>query len=107
MNSPEKITPLYAHRPSPLDGSLDPAIVRRERRLKGIGIGAVLALFVGLGFWSAYAPLDSAAIGPGVIVLENYRVAIDHLEGGIVQEVKAREGQFVKKGDLLLTLQDV
>ncbi len=107
MNSPEKIAPLHANRRPQPGGSLDPAIERRERRLRGIGIVAVLTLFVGLGIWSAYAPLDSAAIGPGVIVLENYRIAVDHLEGGIVREVRAREGQFVKKGDLLLTLQDV
>ncbi len=87
--------------------ALDPAIARRERWLMIVGVGTVLILFGGLGLWSALAPLDSAAIGPGVVVLENYRMAVDHLEGGIVQEVRAREGQLAKKGEVLLTLQDV
>jgi epimerase transport system membrane fusion protein len=70
-------------------------------------MAVVLALFIGLGLWSVFAPLDSAAIGPGVVVLENYRMAVDHLEGGIVQQVHAREGQRVAKGDVLLSLQDL
>ena len=47
--------------------SLDPAIERRERRLRYGGLLAVLALFVGLGIWSVKAPLESAAIGNGVV----------------------------------------
>lgn len=107
MNFPEKISSLHARSLSPANESCDPAIDRRERRLRVVGIGAVLTLFVGLGLWSVYAPLDSAAIGLGVVMLENYRVAVDHLEGGIVREVRAREGQAVKQGEVLVTLQDV
>lgn len=106
MNSPEKLPPLYAP-PGPTPSGLDPAVERRERRLRRAGIGSVLALFTGLGLWSVLAPLDSAALGPGVVVLENYRVEVDHLEGGIVREVRARDGQVVQEGDVLLTLQDV
>ncbi len=87
--------------------SLDPGLERRERRLRLGGIAGVLLLFGGLGAWAVLAPLDSAALGPGVVVLENYRMAVGHLEGGIVERVHAREGQWAKKGDVLLTLQDV
>lgn len=106
MNSPEKLPPLYAS-PGPAPSALDPAVERRERRLRQAGIGSVLVLFTGLGLWSVLAPLDSAALGPGVVVLENYRVGVDHLEGGIVRDVRARDGQQVRQGDVLLTLQDV
>lgn len=106
MNSPEKLPPLYAS-PGPAPSALDPAVERRERRLRQVGIGSVLVLFTGLGLWSVLAPLDSAALGPGVVVLENYRVGVDHLEGGIVRDVRARDGQQVRQGDVLLTLQDV
>ena len=107
MNSPEKFPLPDAGAFSSNTGKLDAAIEGRERRLRVIGTSVLLALFIGLGLWSAYAPLDSAAIGPGVVVLENYRMAVDHLEGGIVQQVQAREGQRVAKGEVLLTLQDV
>ncbi len=105
MNAPDKIHALPSAR-KPLPG-LDPKIERRERKLRIIGVASVLLLFGGLGAWSALAPLDSAAIGPGVVVLENYRMAVDHLEGGIVAQVHAREGQWAKKGEVLVTLQDV
>jgi epimerase transport system membrane fusion protein len=106
MNSPEKLSPFDVPQGAAPAG-LGLAVERRERRLRLAGISCVLALFTGLGLWSVLAPLDSAALGPGVVVLENHRVAVDHFEGGIVREVRAREGQVVKEGDVLLTLQDV
>ncbi len=107
MNSPEKHIH-FRGEGTPADRALlDPSIERRERYLRRTGMAVVFALFIGLGLWSAFAPLDSAAIGPGVVVLENYRMAVDHLEGGIVQQVHAREGQRVAKGDVLLRLQDL
>jgi len=86
---------------------LPPAVERQDRRLRYGGIFAIVALFGGIGVWSAMAPLDSAAMGPGLIVLENYRKSVQHLEGGIVREVRAREGQLVRKGDVLIALEDV
>ncbi len=107
MNSPEKHIHFRGEESPASRALLDPAIEQRERYLRRTGMAVVLALFIGLGLWSVFAPLDSAAIGPGVVVLENYRMAVDHLEGGIVQQVHAREGQRVAKGDVLLSLQDL
>lgn len=107
MNAAETVTRLQPGSGQASSAALDPAIARRERWLMATGLTTVLALFGGLGLWSVLAPLDSAAIGPGVVVLENYRMAVDHLEGGIVQQVRAREGQLAHKGEILLTLQDV
>ena len=104
--SPKK--PRRGPRPlHPETGGLDPAVERRERRLRFGGLLAVLTLFIGVGVWSVKAPLDSAAIGNGVVVLENYRKSVDHLEGGIVREVRVTEGQWVRRGDVLLTLEDI
>ena len=89
------------------DTSLDPVVERQERRLRFGGLAIVLLLFLGMGVWSVTAPLDSAAIGSGVVVLENYRKSVDHLEGGIVQEVRVREGQWVRRGEVLVTLEDI
>jgi epimerase transport system membrane fusion protein len=107
MNTEEKIPTSSADQHDAAVAALDPAIESREKHVRVAGLSAVIILFVGLGLWSVYAPLESAAVGPGVVVLENYRIAVDHLEGGIVREVHAREGQLVVKGEVLLTLQDV
>jgi membrane fusion protein, epimerase transport system len=82
-------------------------IERQEKLLRIGGLVAVLLLFGGLGVWSVLAPLDSAAIGSGLVIVENYRKPIAHLEGGIVREVNVKEGQHVHKGEVLLTLEDI
>ena len=82
-------------------------IERQEKFLRIGGLVAVLILFGGLGVWSVLAPLDSAEIGSGLVIVENYRKPIAHLEGGIVREVNVKEGQHVHKGEVLLTLEDI
>lgn len=65
-----------------------------------------LAFFVGLGGWSAFAPLSGAALAPGHVGIENQRKTIQHLEGGIIDKIAARDGDKVKAGDLLVRLDD-
>lgn len=75
---------------------------------KPITIGVIiLVLFFG-GFigWAAFAPLGSAAIASGVVGVEGNTKTIQHLEGGIVDEILVKDGDFVTKGQILLTLQE-
>jgi HlyD family secretion protein/epimerase transport system membrane fusion protein len=68
---------------------------------------AVIGLFLG-GFmlWSALAPLSSAAIAPGQVVVRDNRKTVQHLEGGLIREILAREGDVVTAGQVLLRLDD-
>ena len=70
--------------------------------------GAILtALFFGAGgIWAALAPLTSAAIAPGVVKVDSYRKTIQHLEGGVIREILVREGEAVRKGQVLVRLDD-
>ena len=67
----------------------------------------VVGLFV-IGFigWAAMAPLDSALVAQGVVVVESHRKPIQHLEGGIVRTVYVVEGQQVEAGQNLVQLDD-
>jgi membrane fusion protein, type I secretion system len=66
---------------------------------------AVVGVFFGvIGTWAAFAPLDSAAIAPAVIKVEGNRRSVQHLEGGILKELRVREGDAVKEGAVLLVL---
>jgi len=108
MNAPEKSNVLRARARSFFGESTHGLQHgRQERWLKMVGLVVVFVLFAGIGIWTALAPLTSAAIGAGVVVVENYRKAVGHLEGGIVREVRVRDGQQVKKGDILIALEDV
>ncbi len=64
-----------------------------------------IALFAG-GFlaWAATAPLTGAAIISGVVAAAGSNKTIQHLEGGIVREVHVREGDRVRAGAPLFTM---
>ncbi len=67
----------------------------------------VIALFFGVfGGWSALAPLDSAAIAPGVVRVDTNRKTVQHLEGGIIKDIKVRDGDTVTMGQILIELDD-
>ena len=68
----------------------------------GIGV-----LFIGFGsflLWAAFAPLDEGVPAQGTVSIDTKRKLVQHLSGGIVKEVNVKEGQLVKTGDVLLTL---
>lgn len=71
-----------------------------------IGYSAIIIVFGFLLGWAYTAPLDSASYAPGVVAVESYRKTIQHLEGGIVNEINAKDGQLVQKGDLLIVLDE-
>ena len=67
----------------------------------------VVGVFV-IGFlgWAALAPLDSALVAQGVVVVETHRKTIQHLEGGIVSTIYVTDGQKVYAGEPLVQLDD-
>jgi epimerase transport system membrane fusion protein len=69
-----------------------------------MGMIALFVIFVVFGGWASFAPLNSALVAPGaVVVISNNRV-VQHLEGGMVDKILISEGQSVKQGDVLLKL---
>ena len=58
----------------------------------------------GFGLWASTAPLAGATIAAGYVAAAGQNVMIQHLEGGIIKQVHAREGDRVKAGQPLLTL---
>jgi len=69
---------------------------------------ALPAVFIAVsGMWIASAPLQSAVIAPGIVSVESYRKPIQHLEGGIIDEIKVRDGDVVRRGDILVVLKNI
>jgi HlyD family secretion protein len=66
----------------------------------------VICFVLGLGIWSGFAPLESAAIASGVVESESSRKTIQHLEGGIVREILVSDGDTVRTGQILIALDD-
>jgi HlyD family type I secretion membrane fusion protein len=68
------------------------------------GYATVGILFGGLGTWAAVANVSSAAVAPGLVSVETNRKAVQHYEGGIVDDILVRENQRVSQGDVLVRL---
>ncbi len=71
-----------------------------------LGLGIVLVLVVGLGGWSSTVLISGALIAPGQIVVESNVKKVQHPTGGVVGEVRARDGDLVKAGDIVVRLDD-
>lgn len=67
----------------------------------------LLVFFVIGGGWAAMAPVAGAVIAPGVVSPLGNRQRVQHLEGGIIREIRVQEGDHVNAGDVLITLTDV
>src|ERR671923_261598 len=52
-----------------------------------------------------FAPLDGGAVAPGVINPDSGKKTIQHLEGGIIAEMRVREGETVTIGQPLVVLE--
>jgi epimerase transport system membrane fusion protein len=77
-----------------------------DRGIRRIGITIVLVTFGIFGTWAALAPLGNAVYGTGLVTVQTYRKTVQHLEGGIVKELLARDGDTVRKGDPLIVLDE-
>lgn len=66
---------------------------------------AILFLFFGVfGIWAAFAPLGSGAIATGQVQVAGSQKVVQHLEGGIIKEIRVQEGDTVQEGDILMVL---
>ncbi|AWM09821.1 HlyD family type I secretion periplasmic adaptor subunit [Bradyrhizobium symbiodeficiens] len=71
-----------------------------------LGLGIVVVLAVGLGGWASTVLISGALIAPGQIVVESNVKKVQHPTGGVVGEVRARDGDLVKAGDIVVRLDD-
>ena len=71
------------------------------------GLSVILIIFVFIGGWSSYAPLTASSVAVGKVSADLDKKTIQHLEGGIVDSILVKDGDIVKKGDLLLKFKDI
>jgi HlyD family type I secretion membrane fusion protein len=72
-----------------------------------LGYVSIAIVFGGFGIWAAIAPLDRAAIAPGQVAVSGDHKVVQHLEGGIIQEILVKDTQRVREGDVLFRLQPI
>lgn len=71
-----------------------------------IGMWATLLLFGSFIIWGSTAKIYSTAIANGKIVVDSNKKIIQHLEGGIIEEIYIKGGDKVNAGDKLIRLSE-
>jgi HlyD family secretion protein len=79
---------------------------RSIRRHVVAGISVVIILTGGLGGWAANAPISGALIAPGSLVVDSNVKKVQHPTGGVVGEVRVRDGDRVTAGDVVVRLDE-
>ena len=79
---------------------------RSMRRHLVAAIVVVLVLVIGVGGWAATAVISGAVVASGSIVVDSNVKKVQHLTGGIVGELRVRDGDRVRVGDIVVRLDE-
>lgn len=79
---------------------------RSIRRHVLAGIVVVVLLAGGVGGWASKAEISGAVIATGSVVVDSNVKKVQHPSGGIVGEVRVRDGDRVKAGDIVVRLDE-
>ena len=69
-----------------------------------LGVLVLVLLVGGFGGWSMLSRISGAVIASGQVEVDQNRQAIQHPDGGVVDELLVSEGEAVEAGDVLLRL---
>ena len=70
------------------------------------GLVVVLVLAGGFGGWASTVQISGALIAPGQVVVDTNVKKVQHPTGGVVGEVRVRDGDVVKAGDIVVRLDE-
>ena len=71
-----------------------------------VGLVVVVLLAGGLGGWASTTEISGALIAPGSVVVDSNVKKVQHPTGGVVGELRVRDGDVVKAGDVVVRLDD-
>jgi HlyD family secretion protein len=76
-----------------------------RRQIVAVGVTATV-LVVGLGGWAARTEISGAVVAPGQLVVNSNVKKVQHPTGGVVGELRVRDGNRVNAGDIVVRLDD-
>ncbi|BDM20369.1 MULTISPECIES: HlyD family type I secretion periplasmic adaptor subunit [Pseudomonas] len=82
------------------------ALIEDAPRVVRLTIWGVIAFFLFLIVWASFAPIDEVTRGEGKAIPSSKVQKVQNLEGGIVAEIFAKEGEVVEVGQPLLRLDE-
>ena len=76
---------------------------QHPRRARGLLYG-IAGVFFLLLIWSAFASIDEVTKGEGKVIPSQHLQVVQSVDGGVVEAVFTKEGQMVKKGDVIVRI---
>ena len=81
-----------------------------KRNIRGpnrIGLSIVVAFMATFVVWGILTPLAGGAMAPGVLAPVQGKKVVQHLEDGIIAELRVHDGDIVEVGQSLVVLENV
>ena len=69
-----------------------------------IGFITLIMAVIVFAVWSTLAPIATATIATGTVVVENNHRTIQHQDGGTIEKINVQDGSVVHAGDVLMEL---
>lgn len=76
------------------------------RRALLAGFTVICLLFGSIGVWAAATEISGAILASGLVVVDSNIKKVQHPTGGVVGAINVKEGERVKAGDVLVSLDD-
>ena len=84
--------------------SLSEAVLQKSPKKSKYLLWLITLAFGWLIFWASQAEIDELTRGEGKIIPSHQLQVVQNLEGGIVSEILVDEGDIVKKGQIILKI---
>ncbi len=81
-------------------------VPRNIRSPSLFGFSVLIVAILGFGVWGGTAPIDGAVVASGAFEATGENKIIQHLEGGIIQDILVREGDLVEAGQTMIRLDE-
>ena len=88
-----------------MSGNMD-VLARSLRRHVLAGSAVLVVLVGGVGGWAASSEFAGAVIAAGSVVVESSVKKVQHPTGGVVGELRVRDGDRVQAGDIVVRLDE-
>ena len=84
--------------------SLSEAVLQKSPKKSKYILWLIILAFAWLIFWASQAELDELTRGEGKIIPFHQLQVVQNLEGGIISDILVSEGDIVKKGQVILKI---
>ncbi len=84
----------------------DPSVKTGFRLPAIMGITGLAVLFGGFLAWAILTEIAGAVIAQGAVEVAGHPKSVQHLDGGVAEEILVTDGKSVERGDVLIRLDD-